>query len=76
MKMYTVLNWAPDREEVWSSGGIATRILNLGPRYRWSASHHGRFIPLPPGADVGAVAKRKKFPARVGNGTPVAQPVV
>jgi hypothetical protein len=27
----------------WGSGGVAPRILNLGTRWRWSASLSGRF---------------------------------
>jgi hypothetical protein len=29
----------------WGSGGIAPRILDVGTRWRWSASRPGRFTP-------------------------------
>jgi hypothetical protein len=38
MKTYAVLNKAPHHEDIWWSGGIAPRILNLGTRWRWVGS--------------------------------------
>jgi hypothetical protein len=32
MKTYSLLNLAPRHEDVWGSGGIAPRILNLATR--------------------------------------------
>jgi len=29
----------------WGSVGVAPRILHLGTRWEWSASHPGRFTP-------------------------------
>jgi hypothetical protein len=45
-KVFPVLSWAPRREDVLGSGGIAPRILDLGTRWRWVASLTSR--PLYP----------------------------
>jgi hypothetical protein len=37
-KVVPVLNWAPRHEDVSGSGGIATRIPDLGTRWRWVVS--------------------------------------
>jgi hypothetical protein len=35
-KFVSMLNQLPCNEDVWESGGIAPRILNLGTIWRWS----------------------------------------
>jgi hypothetical protein len=40
-----LFNWAPHHEGVLGSGGIAPRILDLGTRWRWSASRPSCFTP-------------------------------
>jgi hypothetical protein len=40
----TVAEHRNSHEDVWGSRGIAPYILNLGIRWRWSASRPGRFI--------------------------------
>jgi len=46
LKTYSILNEVPRREDVWGSGVISLRILNLDTRWsEWSASPHGRFTP-------------------------------
>jgi hypothetical protein len=75
MKKYPVLNESLHHEDVWVSGGIAPRILNLARSGgEWLASHYGHFIPeerahsirwiggwVSPGAGVDAVVKRKSL---------------
>jgi len=43
VKTCPLLNSAPRHEDLWVSGGIAPRILNLGTRWRWVVS----FAPQP-----------------------------
>jgi hypothetical protein len=38
-----MLNKAPHQEDVWESGGIAPRVLNIGARWKWVVS----FAPRP-----------------------------
>jgi hypothetical protein len=38
-KVVSVLNQAPLHEDVWGSGGVGTRILDLGTRWRWVATY-------------------------------------
>jgi len=45
-KYILVLNEAPRHEDIGRSGGIATRILDLGTRWRWGVSFTSR--PLYP----------------------------
>jgi hypothetical protein len=52
-----VLNWAPHREDVWSNGGIAPRILNFGPAWRWVFSFRSR--PLEPWDGTPVPAEQK-----------------
>jgi len=33
-KVVPLLNYAPHPENLWGTGGIAPRILNLGPRWK------------------------------------------
>jgi hypothetical protein len=43
-KTNAVLNQAPRHEEIWGSGGIAPRILNLGTIWRWVVSFTPRLL--------------------------------
>jgi hypothetical protein len=77
-------SWAPRREDVWESKAIASRILNLGNRWRWVVSFTIRqlyprakalgkqWIGSWVGPEVGldAVGKRE-IPIPAGNRTPV-----
>jgi hypothetical protein len=74
----------------WGSGGIAARILELGTRWRWSASLPGRFTPrerspgtywiggwVGPRAVLDAVVERKILSPRRESKprTPIVQPI-
>ena len=50
-----VLNYAPQNEGVWRSGGIFPRILNFDTRLRWVGQFHIRWGPT---AGLDAVEKR------------------
>jgi len=38
METYSILHYTPRHEDVWVSGGITTRILKLGARWRLMVS--------------------------------------
>jgi len=73
MEMYPLLNMHHTMKTYWTSGGITTRILDLGPRWGWMVSFTSRpLYPrvrspgihwkrgwLGPIASLDAVAKRK-----------------
>jgi hypothetical protein len=83
MKMYAVLNWPPRQKDIWGSGGIPARILNLGAIWRWGVSftlrplYHRLKSPQfgldrrlgGPQNRSGRVDWRENFPAPAGNRT-------
>jgi len=77
-----VFNYAPRLKDVWGSGGIAPRILNLGTRWRFTPQLLQPRERIPSTRWIGgwmgprAGDEKKEIPTPAGNWKTVVHPLV